>query len=99
MPQTRSNAKTGADAQPTSRSHDKENITPHSPQTEQIPEHPAETKTAGMKRKSSPNKETESKKRKSTGASKSSATNNRDGERSQKPRLSTPDLEFDYDRS
>lgn len=107
MPQTRASAKRHEDE---SGVENKENHPPHTSSKHQPTN--SESKTIGKKRKSTPeqNAATGRKKRNSDNKSASKPKKVKKGEanndeevdqmdQSQKPRLSTPDLEFDYDRS
>ncbi|OAL03090.1 hypothetical protein IQ06DRAFT_375735 [Phaeosphaeriaceae sp. SRC1lsM3a] len=98
MPHTRGRAATGADAKPQASAHDQENVAPGTAQDSHTTK---TTEKTNRKRKSSPHKEESSSKRKSKNSPKSASTEEpKAGENeSQKPRLSTPDIEFDYDRS
>ena len=110
MSQTRGGAKTGAGSQQHDAQQNGENaptsVTQRGPTSESL----SQPATKGRKRQPSPGEGPVPRKRKSVGSLKSSAATTSspkdtkeqpetEGQVSKKPRLTTPDLEFEYDRS
>ncbi|KAH7385562.1 hypothetical protein DE146DRAFT_212228 [Phaeosphaeria sp. MPI-PUGE-AT-0046c] len=98
MLRTTGNATSGADAETQSSIHDQENVAIAIAQDNYAT---GNTEATGRKRKLPPSKEKSSSRRKSKGGAASSSTEKPQSpeDRPRKTRLTTPDLEFDYDRS
>jgi len=107
MPQTRGKASACADAQEQAHVTDKENVAPNI--AKKAKQDAPRVEVGNRKRMSSSNEQLDSNKRKSAGScNPTEAGKQEKAEKQQqkpddtvpkKPRLTTPDLEFDYDRS